>query len=169
MIWLRNTTIIIVGILLLIPAFDYGSRYLSWKTFSKEEILRKIGEYDHRYGVTNQTNRPTYACLYVVECDEKGAKLRLVQDVEEWDIERTRSLIWERRFKGICQGRVTNLGLEFVSENPQASIPSYNKHARWIFYHDRFLQRHSRVQSGSFSQLRTWEPCLKEKAVYFAK
>lgn len=144
----------------LLFAEDYRSRYFSWKSLSEDKIVDSIAAYDRRYGVTDPF-LGSYACLYVVECDKNGARLSLINDIEELDFKALKQRIWDRRFKNYCTGAVTNLGLEF-----SPAIPSPNRYARWSFYNDRFIPRSGRFQSGAFS-VREWESCTKENAIYF--
>ncbi|MEN8197900.1 MAG: hypothetical protein ABFS30_15530, partial [Pseudomonadota bacterium] len=63
-----------------------------------------------------------------------------MKDLEAWDIEKTKDIVWRRRFSGFCPGRTANFGLHVIPVNEQDDPPvQSNETARWSFYHDRFL------------------------------
>ncbi len=145
----------------ILAILNYGlpSRYLSWKTLSKAELVEEADVY-----LKNYTNGGQ-ACLYAVDCESGRAGMVLVKDFEAWDIEKTKDIVWRRRFSDFCPGRTANFGLHVIpaSEQGQPEPPS-NQTARWSFYHDRFLPRYGRFQGGSFSEV-DWEKCSKSYAV----
>jgi hypothetical protein len=138
---------------------DLPLRYASWKNLSKAELIEEADVY-----LKNYTNGGQ-ACLYAVDCRSGRAELVLVKDLETWDIEKTKDIVWRRRFSSFCPGRTANFGLHVIPANEQDEPPVQSiETARWSFYHDRFLPRYGRFQGGSFSEA-DWEKCSEPYAV----
>lgn len=147
--------------ILALSSYDSLARYLSWKTMSKAELIEEAEAYLQNYTSGGQ------ACLYAVDCQSGRAILVLVRDIETWDIEETKDLIWRRRFSDFCPGRTANFGLHVITtpESEQITpLVESNRSARWSFYNDRFLPRYGRFQGGAFSE-GSWEPCSAENAL----
>ena len=134
------------------------SKYLKFRNLTKDDVVAGLIEY------SKNESRPDGACLYVVECSSGRARLRMIKDLELWDLEETKTLIWRRRFEDFCPGRTTNIGLELL-ESESESIADSSRLGRWSFGSGEFLRRLSRFQSGSFSQEASWEKCAPEYAI----
>ena len=135
--------------ILAIPTYEFLARYLSWKTMSKAELIEEADVYLQNYTDGGQ------ACLYAVDCQSGRAVLVLVKDVEAWDIEETKDLVWRRRFSDFCPGQTANFGLHVITTPASDQITSLvesNRWARWSFYNDRFLPSYGRFQGGAFSE-----------------
>ena len=153
--------LLLAGLVPTLAILYYGlpSRYISWKTLSKAELIEEADVY-----LKNYTNGGQ-ACLYAVDCQSGRAGLVLVKDFEGWDIEKTKDIVWRRRFSGFCPGRTANFGLHVIPESEQnRPLTPSNQTARWSFYHDRFLPRYGRFQGGSFSEA-DWEKCSEPYAL----
>lgn len=137
-------------------AYDKSTRFWSWRSLSKGELVEEAVAYTEFYRV-----RDVGICVYVLDCSSGRARLHRVADLDGWDLDRTLELIWERRFSDFCPGRTANIGLHLVSlSEGNQTLQSYNETARWSFGLDRFVSRQSRFQSGSFSE-EPWERCAE--------
>lgn len=158
--WIWISLAILFPILAL-SSYDPLARYLSWKTMSKAELIEEAEAYLQNYTYGGQ------ACLYAVDCQSGRAVLVLVKDIEAWDIEETKDLVWRRRFSEFCPGQTANFGLHVITTPESEQITPMvesNRWARWSFYNDRFLPRYGRFQGGAFSE-GGWEPCSAENTL----
>lgn len=123
---------------LLYLALDNIPRYLSWYNLSLEELREKALSYSN--------NQPV--CLYVVDCSTDVARLKLVRDEKELDIDELKSLFWRRRFERYCKGYTENI----VIDIPENILAEGRNDGRWSFYNDKFITNHGRSQgsAGSF-------------------
>lgn len=143
------------------------SRYASWKMLSKAELVEEASLYLDKYAsdYLDNSTEGMHVCLYAVDCQSGRAGLVLVKDLETWDIEKTKDIVWRRRFSDFCPGRTANFGLHAVPVNKQDEpLPGRIQTARWSFYADRFLPRFGVFQSGSFSEI-DWEKCSEPYAL----
>ena len=159
----RFLIVISVVVLLGISIFacEYGNRYASWAGLSRADLIDKTYSYMERYDVSGHS-----ACLYVVACTEDDtAFLSIVPNIDDLDIAALKKRIWSRRFDATCTGRTANIGLHLIPTTTD-TVPRFDSvtHARWSFYHDRFLPWHGRFQSGAFS-LEAWQRCTAEFAL----
>ena len=166
---MKLKTIIAVGLVpvlavLVVWGTGYGSLALNWWLLSKSEIIGGAQAYRDRYDIHNQSYLSNaYACLYAVSCDGGRARLIPITDPESWDFEETRSTIWKRRFSDACPGQTANFGLHWIDASG-ADIPHYLETAYWSFYNDRFVTRHGRFHSGSFSE-EPWQRCTPDVSI----
>jgi len=166
---LRVILAVALGLVCFIVVFevwDKATRYISWSTLTKAEIVKDTKSY-----VRNYIRAEGDVCLYVVDCGQGEARLKLIKDFSTWDLKTDKDIIWQRRFSDVCEGRTTNIGLVFIPNEPLTSLDGFppilntaTSHARWSFYLDRFVPRLGRFQSGSFSQKYPFELCTHEKA-----
>ena len=148
-----------VGFVVFIEVWDKATRYINWKTLTKDELVKGAQTYiEKRIGVSAS------ACLYVVDCSKGEARLRMVNDIPSWDLDADRDMIWKRRFTRTCQGRTTNIGISVIPEAEQPALYKSTSLAMWSFYNDRFIPTYGRFQSGSFST-NSYEQCTHEKAI----
>lgn len=154
-----------VGILLVASALvaigpvDLTRRYLSWRQLSKNELVDSANWYVENRAPGND------ACLYAVQCTGGRASLRLLRSLDDWDIEATKQIAWDRKFGGVCSGRTANFALELVTDNLQSDRTSEGlRHAVWSFYNDRFVPGLTRFESAAFSETEA-EPCLAAHAI----
>jgi len=159
----RTITWIIATIPLLFVgmfAYDYFSRFVSWRNLSSELLNEKTSWYlDNR---ALDQGSISGVCLYIVACEDDRARLVIVEDIESIDFKLLRDRIWDRRFNGVCEGRTSNLGLHII-RNSAATEP--NDYAIWSFYNNRFIPRHGRFSAGAFSE-EPWERCSIKKSIY---
>lgn len=138
-------------------AIDYGSRYASWALLDKPKVVAAAQDYvrDHAPGQK--------VCLYTVACDEQRARLVLVKDVAAWDVEATRQIAWDRRFRDSCPGYTANLGLAVAEGGPPGREEV--REAAWSFYNDGFVPTvRYNGPPLSFSE-EPAEPCTPEFAI----
>lgn len=160
--WILTT---LVGLVALLVAPDYCSRFSSWSNLSAETVDRKARRYLDSRAMENYPIKAV--CVYVLSCDHNEARLKLVRDFDEVDFEALRDQIWARRFRRTCEGRTANLGLHIYREPSESSSRFWHSdHAIWSFNNNRFVPKHGRFSGGSFSE-EPWERCSPEKATYF--
>ena len=136
---------------------EQATRYLSWRDISKKQIVAAADWY-----IENRAPGER-ACLYAVVCEQGRARLELVEDLESWDLEATKELVWDRKFGGTCPGRTANFALEMAPSNLDTHWA--NKRAVWSFYNDRFIPSFTRFNGGSaFSEIKA-QPCSQEFAI----
>lgn len=133
--------------------WDQLSRYLSWRNLTKDEIAESANWY-----IENRTSGGR-ACLYAVVCENDRARLELVKDLERWDLDAAKSLVWDRKFGDRCPGRTANFALEMV-QSGDGSLSGSDR-AVWSFYNDRFVPIQRRYDGSSFSETDA-EPCTEE-------
>lgn len=146
--------------LLMIGPVDWWRRYQSWSNLSKYKLVETANKYVATRAPGND------ACIYAVECKGGRASLKLIKSIEEWEFEESKQIAWDRKFKGVCQGRSANFALEVATDNPQSQETSEGaRRAVWSFNNDRFVPTWSRTAGFSaFSETET-EPCLTTYAV----
>tara|TARA_B100000678_G_scaffold95898_1_gene80188 strand:- start:16177 stop:16701 length:525 start_codon:yes stop_codon:yes gene_type:complete len=154
----------IPGLFILGIALPYGVTAFNWFTLSKAELVSGVESFRWRYDGPNYSSLGNaYACLYAVSCETDRPKLVPITDLENWDFKSTKSTIWKRRFSNECPGRTANFGLHWVDAS-DSEIPGFLENAYWSFFNDRFLMRHGRFNSGSFSE-EPWQRCTPEIAI----
>ena len=121
----------IIFVVATVPTYDQASRYLSWQNLSKEEIVASADWY-----IENRAPGER-ACLYAVVCEDGRARLDLIKDMEGWNIEATRELVWDRKFSGACPGGTANFALQMLPSDPP--LRNGRERAIWSFYNDRFV------------------------------
>ena len=136
----------VIGLLYAcLVGIDQGSRYLSWRNLSKEELVASANWYvDHRA----PGNR---FCLYAVTCENGRAQLTLVKDLNVWDLNAAKQRVWDRRFSGTCQGRTANFALQALPDGHD--LWPGNKRAVWSFHNDRFVPRMTKWEGHAFSEI----------------
>jgi len=138
-------------------AYDYGSRYQSWANLSKAGLVESAHWYVRERAPGQKV------CLYAVTCDKGRARLVLVKDVAQWDIESARQLAWARRFDNHCPGYSANFALKVAEGGPD--IAEGRKQAVWAFYLDRFTPRMGRFHGPHAFSEKSTEPCTPEHAI----
>ncbi|WP_161626321.1 hypothetical protein [Sphingobium ummariense] len=134
-------------------------RYQSWSHLSKDKLLESAKWYIANRAPGNN------ACIFAVECNGGRASLKLVKSIEEWDLEKSKRIAWDRKFKGVCQGQTANFALEVATDNLQSRKTfEGSRRAVWSFYNDRFIPSRTRFGFAAFSESET-EPCLTAYAV----
>lgn len=155
------TIALLIAIFMLIfGPVEWWLRYQSWSQLSKNKLAEAANWYVANRAPGND------ACIYAVECKGDRASLKLIKSMQEWDFEASKQIAWDRKFKGVCQGRTANFALEVATENPQSQKTSEGaRRAVWSFHNDRFVPTWSRTAGFSaFSEIET-EPCLTTYAV----
>ena len=154
-ILVRIILIVIMLIVLLIISiylYDHVTRYFNWNSLTKEKIISETG----RFG------KYSSVCLYTVECSKGYAKLKMIKNFNDIDIDKLRETIWRRKFYFHCPGRIENIILDFTDEayNTNSLRSSY----RWSFRKDNFLTNNGHFQ-GSFVSDEHWERCTECNAI----
>lgn len=104
-----------IAILLLWAGpIQWWMRYQSWSHLSKDKLLESAKWYIANRAPGNN------ACIFAVECNGGRASLKLVKSIEEWDLEKSKRIAWDRKFKGVCQGQTANFALEVATDNLQS-------------------------------------------------
>ena len=138
---------------------DLSLRYLSFFSLTKEKLVSEAEAYiDDRAG-GNQM-----ACLYVVKCDNSYARLDLVRDMGDLDLQSVKRDVWDRRTRDVCRGRTTNIALHLIPKPGHEEQIDSLARSRWSFINDRFIPLSGRFQSGSFTD-QDWERCTPERAI----
>jgi hypothetical protein len=151
--------LLVASVLVVIGPVDWARRYLSLRQISKNELVDSANWYVESRAPGND------ACLYAVQCTGGRASLKLIRSLDDWDIEATKQITWDRKFRGVCNGRTANFALELATDNPQSDkTPEGVRHAVWSFYNDRFVPRLTRFESAAFSETEV-EPCLAAYAI----
>jgi hypothetical protein len=150
---------ILAGAFVFLGPLDYLLRYIHFSTLTKSHLLKEAQTY-----IVERAGGDQMACVYEVSCDDEGASLQLISDVESWDIEAAKKEIWRRRFSKYCAGYTANFALELIPAEGHKAEPESTALARWSFLNDRFIPKLGRFQSGSFSD-RPWELCTPGKAI----
>ena len=151
--------LLVASVLVVIGPVDWAQRYLSLRHLSKNELVDSANWYVENRAPGND------ACLYAVQCTGGRASLRLIRSLDGWDIEATKQITWDRKFRGVCSGRTANFALEMATDNPQ-SDRTYEgrRRAVWSFGIDRFVPVETRFQGWAFSESEA-EPCLAAYAI----
>lgn len=144
---------------------DMGLSYWSWRTLTASELVAEA----KAYSVEMSDGRPV--CLYAVVCDGRRAQLKLVDDLETFDLEAAKSRIWRRRFESYCEGYTANFAIEAVQTAPADRDEDWferdrrlrDNRAVWSFYADRFLAVDGHALRA-FSE-NDPEPCTAAKAI----
>ncbi|MBU7580601.1 MAG: hypothetical protein KAF27_09025 [Porphyrobacter sp.] len=150
-----------LGVLVLLvgscTAYDYGARYASWARLDKARVIAAAGDYVQGHAPGQKV------CLYRVACNQRRARLGLVEDVAALDVEAIRQIAWDRRFGGTCEGYTANLALAVAEGGPP--LREDKRQAAWLFYRDGFVPtRPSNGPPLSFSE-QPVEPCTPEYAI----
>lgn len=157
-----RSVVAVLALLIAIVFFgplDLSLRYISFLSLTKEKLVSEAEAYiDDRAG-GNQM-----ACVYVVKCDERYARLDLVRDIRDLDLKSVKRDIWDRRTRDICRGRTTNIALHLIPKPGHEEQIDALARSRWSFINDRFIPLHGRFQSGSFTD-QPWERCTPERAI----
>jgi hypothetical protein len=163
MLILRNVFYFAVFIILTISivigsviAYEDGSRYFNWRSLNVQEVRSSAITYAarHNFQLSNM-------CLYEVRCDETGAYLHLVSDLENWDVNALRERVWRRRFnKTYCTGATANIAIEAYPY-----VLSESRRAVWSFGDNGFHPTLSRFYSAAFSH-RNAEACTPEHSIF---
>lgn len=150
-------------ITLIILINNYYPRYASWRSLSPAHISAASQWYlDNR---VRDVDDVTAICFYAVNCSDNGARLALVPNPDQYDFDALRQRIWARRFKGVCQGRTSNLGLHLLRTSDSDQY-EYSDSAIWSFYNNRFIPKWGHWSGGAFSE-EPWERCSIDEAAYF--
>lgn len=137
---------------LLYAALDNVPRYVSWLTLSLDKLKQDALVYSN--------GKPV--CLYIVDCSTDVARLKLIRNETELDIEKLKSVIWQRRFSNYCEGYTENI----VIDIPAASTTEGRRDdARWSFYNDRFITNHGHFQ-GSAASFYPFEGCTENDVLW---
>lgn len=131
----RLWPLLIVSVLTLAYVWlEFGTRYISWRTLSKEELVTEATVY-----VRTRTSGKD-ACIYYTTCRDGRAGLKLVTSLDQFDLEATKQLAWDRKFKNACPGRTAHFALELLPDPLAAQQTSgFSGKAVWSFYNDRFI------------------------------
>lgn len=146
-----------LGLVASCSAHEAYWRYQSWNNLSKAEVVASANWY-----IENRS-RGKEACLYALICDDKTAKLELVKDIDEWDLDATKDLIWERKFDKVCTGRTAHLALRMLPE--EEPFPAATDIAVWSFYLDRFTPYFGRLHGPYAFSEGNPEACTHEHVV----
>ncbi len=138
----------------------WPTTYLNFKSLTVDEVTLDAERYVEQYFGSGS------ACIYEVRCDTGRALLYIVEDVDAWDIQQTKSVVWERRFSEECPGRTANIGLHVLPDTDQTYSDS-TALAIWSFRGDRFIPTLSRYSGGAFSE-QGWQRCTSEYALAFS-
>ncbi len=131
---------------------DFSALY-NFNNLTKERIVEDA----QRYSLDRAEG--SALCLYVVECNNNRANLVETNDLEAWDIEETKELVWSRKFDGVCTGLVANIALK-----AQTNSLTYDRRtAYWSFGMDRFLPKATRVGGGAIGNVKPI--CRDENAI----
>ncbi len=156
-------------------AYDYGSRYTSWRALSSEHVFDAAQRYvewqyvnrkQYKNRETDNVSNITAVCFYAVTCDDDEARLALISDPDQFDFDALKRRIWARRFEGTCQGSTANLGLHVLRS--EDSVKQEYDLAFWTFYGDGFRFRSVNGRFfywGAFSE-EPWERCSIDRAAY---
>ena len=164
-----RVTLVLLALLASIPLFvfgiDYGSRYKSWRELSPA----LISDASQWYIINRASDigRVTAICVYALDCSTDHARLAIVPNLDDYDFEALRQLIWDRRFAGICEGQSANLGLHLVRSQNSGKY-KHSDHAIWSFYNNRFIPMHGNWSGGAFSE-EPWERCSMEGAAFLVQ
>ena len=165
----KRVTLVLLALLALIPlsvfGIDYYPRYKSWRELSPALISDASQWY-----ITNRASDiggVTAICVYALDCSADHARLTIVRNLDDYDFEALRQLIWTRRFAGTCQGRTANLGLHLMRSKVSGEH-EYSDHAIWSFYNNRFIPMHGHRSGGAFSE-EPWERCSMDGAVFLVQ
>lgn len=152
-------SLFIGGIIYLFFIHDNVAAYINWKTLTKREVIRAAETF------IEQRNIKESVCLYVVECIDDKAHLRMIKDIDVWDIEATKQTIWKRKFDGTCTGRTANIAIDYATDNHQRFFSGESDNSGiWSFSTNGFYSRRSRFYGGSFSEY-PFELCTDERYV----
>lgn len=151
------TTVAIVAV--FFGPLDYAQRYLHFSNLTKDRVVQGAEDY-----IQSRVPGSQMACLYVVQCDDEGARLEIVTNIESWDFNAAKRTIWERRFGDYCAGQTANLAIHLVPHEDSEAISRSTARAVWSFFNDRFIPVQTRFGPSAFSE-RTWEPCTAEFAI----
>src|SRR3974377_2101683 len=70
---------------------EYALKYLNFSALSKERLRDEA-----KASIRAVSGGDQMACLYVVACDGKYARLELVSDIAGWDLQAAKDRIWRR-------------------------------------------------------------------------
>ena len=137
-------------------SYIYGSRYVNWRSLDVQEVRSSAITYaaQHDLQLSNM-------CLYEVRCDEDGAYLHMITELEDWDVDALRERIWERRFdESYCTGATANIAIEvYPTDQPEV------QRAVWWFGDNRFHQTSTGFSFTAFSR-RSWQACTPEHSIF---
>ena len=144
--------LLFVGIVVWLSGWP--TKYLNWWSLTGDDVARDAARYiEDRFGGGS-------ACIYEVRCDTGRAQLYIVEDLNSWDIEATKDVIWNRRFSDECPGRTANIGLHVLPDRDLAWSEGRTL-AIWTFGSNRFIPTRSRYSGGAFSE-GEWQHCSLE-------
>lgn len=162
----KRVALVLLSLLVLFALLVFGndrySHYKSWRELSPATISNASQWY-----ITNRASNIgaiTAICVYALDCSADRARLAIVHDLDKYDFEELRQLIWDRRFSSTCQGRTANLGLHLMRSQDNGEY-DYSDHAFWSFSNNRFVPQDGSWSGGSFSE-EPWERCSMDGAVF---
>ncbi len=163
MLFLRNVFYLAILIIVTIAAvigsilaYEYGNRYFNWRSLDVQDVRSSAISYAARHDFHLYN-----ICLYEVRCDDQGAYLQLISELEGWDVNALRHRIWRRRFnKNYCSGATANIAIEVYPTDQPGT-----RRAVWSFGDNGFHPSLSRFYSASFSH-RSAEACTPEHSPF---
>lgn len=133
-------------------AFNEVPRYLSWRNLGADELRKDALRYSNGQPV----------CLYVADCSTDVARLKLIRNEADLDIDKLKNIFWRRRFDGYCKGYTEDIVIDIPHDLPTKGPKD---DARWSFYNNRFITNHGHFQ-GSAGSFYPYEKCTVNNTLW---